>query len=54
MNNILIERYKDMIIKSDFEQDYWSRTEMGIHKIGRDCISLMKGLICYDRYITII
>ena len=26
INNILIEKNKDMLEKPDFEQDYWSRT----------------------------
>ena len=30
INNILIEKYKDMIINTDFERDYWSRTATGI------------------------
>ena len=33
INNILIEKYKDMIINPDFEQDYWSRTAIGILKL---------------------
>ena len=32
----------------DFEQDYWSRTAIGIYKTGHDCIRLMKWLIYYD------
>ena len=43
-NNILIENYKNMLEKSDFEQDYGSRTAEGIHKIGHDSISLMKWI----------
>ena len=42
INNILIEKYKDMILNPDFEQDYWSRTAIGVHKKGHDCIRLMK------------
>ena len=30
INNILIEKYKDMIKNSNFEQDYWSRTAQGV------------------------
>ena len=26
INNTLIEKYKDMLENSDFEQDYWSQT----------------------------
>ena len=47
--NILIEKDKDMIKNSDFEQDYWSRTATGIHKIGHDCVRLMKFICYYDR-----
>ena len=31
MNNILIENYKVMIFNPNFEQDYWSRTAIGVH-----------------------
>ena len=37
-NNILIEKYKDMFMNPNFEQDYWSRTAEGIYKIGHDSI----------------
>ena len=30
IKNILIEKYKDMIENSDFEQNFWSRTAEGI------------------------
>ena len=49
INNILIEKYKDMIINHDFEQDFYSRTAMGIYKNGHDNIRLMKWLAYYDR-----
>ena len=49
MNNILIEKYKDLNLSPDFEQDHWSRTAEGIYKIGHDSTRLMKWLICYDR-----
>ena len=39
INNILIEKYKDLLKNPDFEQDYWSRTATGIYKIGHDSIS---------------
>ena len=42
INNILIEIYKNMLEKPDFEQDYWSETATGIYKIGHDSIRLMK------------
>ena len=38
-----------MIINPVFEQDYWSRTAIGIYKVGHDCVRLMKWLIYYDR-----
>ena len=49
INNILIEKYKDMIKNPDFEQNYWSRTARGIYKIGHDSIRLMKWICYYDR-----
>ena len=36
INIILIEKYKNMLENSDFEQNYWSRTAIGIYKIGHD------------------
>ena len=49
INNILIEKYKDMIKNPNFEQNYWSRTATGIYKIGHDSIRLMKWICFYDR-----
>ena len=49
INSILIEKYKDMLENSDFEQNYWSRTAIGIYKIGHDSIRLMKWICYYDR-----
>ena len=49
INNILIEKYKDMIINPDFEQDYWSRTAVGVYKIGHDSIRFLKWICYYDR-----
>ena len=49
INNTLIEIYKDMIKNPDFEQNHWSRTAIGIYKIGHDSIRLMKWLIFYDK-----
>ena len=49
INNILIEKYKDLLKNPDFEQNYWSRTSTGIYKIGRDSIRLMKWIWYYDR-----
>ena len=48
-NNTLIEKYKNMLENSDFEQNYWSRTATGIYKIGHDSIRLMKWICYYDR-----
>ena len=44
INTILIEKYKDMLENFDFEQNYWSRTAIGIYKIGHDSIRLMKWI----------
>ena len=49
INNILIEIYKNMLEKPDFEQNHWSRTAEGIYKIGHDCIRLIKFTCYYDR-----
>ena len=49
INNILIDKYKDMLKNPDFEQDYWSRTAIGLYKIGHDSIRFMKLLAYYDR-----
>ena len=49
INNILIEKYKDLLENPDFEQDYWSSAAIGIYKIGHDSIRLMKWISYYDR-----
>ena len=49
INNTLIEKYKDVIKNSDFEQNFWSRTAQGVYKIGHDSIRLMKWICSYDR-----
>ena len=49
INNILIEKYKDLLKNPDFEQDYWPRTAESIYKIGQDSIRLMKWICYYDR-----
>ena len=49
INNILIEKYKDLLKNPDFEQDYWSRTAQGVYKITHDSIRLMKWICYYDR-----
>ena len=47
--NTLIEIYKGMLLNPDFEQNYWSRTAIGIYKIGHDGIRLMRWICYYDR-----
>ena len=37
-----------MLENLDFEHDYWSRTAIGIYKIGHDSIRLMKWMFYYD------
>ena len=49
INNILIGKYKDMLENPDFQQDNWSRTAIGIYKIGHNSIRLLKWLAYYDR-----
>ena len=49
MNNMLIEKYKDMLEKPDFEQDYWSKTAIGIYKITYDSVRSLKWLAYCDR-----
>ena len=38
-----------MLDNSGFEQDYWSRTAIGIIKIAHDGIRLKKWICYYDR-----
>ena len=49
INDILIKTYKNMLEISDFEQNYWSRTAIGIYKIGHDSFRLLKWICYYDR-----
>ena len=49
INNILIEKYKNMLENSDFEQNYWSKTATGLYNIGHDSIRLIKWICYYDR-----
>ena len=49
INNILIEKYKNMTENPDFEQNHYSITSTGIYKIGHDSIRLMKWICYYDR-----
>ena len=46
INNILIEKYKNLVGNPDFEQNYWSKTSTGVYRIGQDSIRLM-NFICY-------
>ena len=46
---ILIEKYKNMLENSDFEQDYWSQTAIGVYKISHDSIRIIKWICYYDR-----
>ena len=38
-----------MLENPDFEQNYWSRTAIGIYEKEQDSIRLMKWLAYYDR-----
>ena len=52
MNNILIEKYEVLWEKPNFEENYCSRTAVGIYKTWHNSIGLMnfmKWLIYYDR-----
>ena len=44
INNILIEKYKNMLEFPDFEQNKYSITSTGIYKIGYDSLRLMKWI----------
>ena len=44
MNKILIEKYKDMCEHPDFEQNFYSKTAVGLYEIEHDSITLMKWL----------
>ena len=46
--NILIEKYRNMLENSRFEQNYWSETATGVYKNGHDNIRLMKWICYYD------
>ena len=46
MNNILIEKYKNMLEFPDSEQNCYSKTSTAIYRIGHDSFRLMKWLIC--------
>ena len=42
INNILIERKKDMLKNPDLEQIYYSRISVGIYKIGYKSLRILK------------
>ena len=44
MNNILIEKYKNLLKNRDFEQDHWYRTAEGVYKIAHDSTRLMNWI----------
>ena len=48
INNILIEKYKDMLEYIDFEHNCCSIASTGIYRIGHDIIRLMRWLAYYD------
>ena len=48
-NNISIEKYKDMLVSPNSEQNPCSITSTGVYKIGYDSIRLMKWICYYDR-----
>ena len=39
-----------MLENPDFEQDYWSRTAIGVYENGHGSIRIMKWLAYYDRF----
>ena len=48
MNNVLIEKHRDMSENPDFEQNKDSITSTGIYKIAHDNIRLMSWICFYD------
>ena len=49
IENILFEKFKNMLENPNFEQEYCSKTSDGMLKVGHDNIRLMKWLAFYDR-----
>ena len=49
INNILIEKNKDMLENPDFEQNRYSITSTVVYKIAHDSIRLRKWICYYDR-----
>ena len=39
-----------MVRNPNFEQNYYSRTSVGVYKIAYDSLRLMKCLVYYDRF----
>ena len=50
INNILFEKYKDILENPSFDQNHCSITSTGVYKIGHDSIRLMKWICYYDRF----
>ena len=44
INNILLEKYNDMLGNPNFEQNFFSTTAKGVYKTAHDRIRLMKWL----------
>ena len=38
-----------MLKNPDFEQNYWSRTAIGIYKLGHDSVKIMRWICFCDR-----
>ena len=49
---MLIEKYRDLLENTDFEQNYYSRISTRIYKIGYDSIQFLKKLDYYDRFFS--
>ena len=50
INNILIEKYRDMLENPNFEKNKNLLTSTGIYKIAHDSIRLRKWIWYYDRF----
>ena len=48
INNILIEKFKDMLQNPNSEQDYYSRTAISLYRIGHESTRSMKWLAYFD------
>ena len=49
INNILIQKYRDMLENPNIEQNKYSVTSTGIYKTSHDSNRLIKWICCYDR-----